>query len=104
MINLYTYDIVSFTNGLFAVRRRILGLPGTSNYLIEHSDISIGFYWSYDIEISWMQPSAKSAKDMLDKYLTRLEHQRKRVSNVYSIQSSDLATLIAEEKLSGRSK
>jgi hypothetical protein len=101
MINLYTYNIVSFTNGLFTVRRRILGLPGTSNYLIEHSDI---FYWSYDIEISWMQPSAKSAKDMLDKYLTRLEHQRKRVSKVYIIQSSDLATLIAEEKLSGRSK
>jgi hypothetical protein len=104
MINLYTYDIVSFTNGLFTVRRRILGLPGTSNYLTEHSGSSIGFIWCYNIKISWMQASAKSAKDMLDKYLARLEHQRKRVSKVYSIQSPDLATLIAEEKLSGRSK
>jgi hypothetical protein len=104
MINLYTYDIVSFTNGLFTVRRRILGLPGTSNYLIEHPGSSIGFVWCYNIKISWMQTSAKSAKDMLDKYLFQLEHRRKRVSKVYSIRSSDLATFIAEEKISGRSK
>jgi hypothetical protein len=104
MINLYTYDIVSFTNGLFAVRRRILGLPGTSNYLTEHSGSSIGFIWCYNIKINWMQTSAKSAKDILDTYLFQLKQRRKRVSKVYSIQSPDLAILIAEEKLSGRSK